>query len=111
MGLATQWIWDEPTAKSLNDLLAYHLSEAPFAGGIEDVFSWWIKLPIRAEDHPLKTVAVTLFSIVPHSAEVERLFSDLGGIQGVKWSNLAVETFEQLTTLWSHYSFNLWSRA
>ena len=35
MGLATQWIRDEPTAKSLNGLLAYHFSEAPFAGGIE----------------------------------------------------------------------------
>ncbi|KAG2366650.1 hypothetical protein BDR07DRAFT_1273829, partial [Suillus spraguei] len=39
-----------------------------------------------------------LFSIVPHAADVERLFSDLGGIQSVKCCNLTVRTFETFVT-------------
>ncbi|KAG2064222.1 hypothetical protein BDR04DRAFT_1181032, partial [Suillus decipiens] len=53
-------------------------------------------LPISAKTYPLKTLAITLFSIVPHAADVERLFSDLGGIQNVKRCNLTVRTFETL---------------
>jgi hypothetical protein len=34
--------------------------------------------------HLLKPFAIILFSIVPHTAKVKQLFSNLGGIQGVK---------------------------
>ncbi|KAG2368929.1 hypothetical protein BDR07DRAFT_1198175, partial [Suillus spraguei] len=50
-------------------------------------------------------LAITLFSIVPHAADVERLFSDLGGIQGVKRCNLTVRTFETLGKLRNNYTY------
>jgi hypothetical protein len=48
-----------------------------------DGLSWWENLPINSETHPLKAFAIIILSIVPHAAEVERLFSDLGGTQSV----------------------------
>ncbi|CAK5283387.1 unnamed protein product [Mycena citricolor] len=57
--------------------------------------------------HPLTTLAITLFSVVPHSANVERLFSGLSGIQGVKRCNLSVPTFEALGKLRNNYAFHL----
>ncbi|KAG2360242.1 hypothetical protein BDR07DRAFT_1290106, partial [Suillus spraguei] len=51
-------------------------------------------------------LAITLFSIVPHVADVEQLFSDLGGIQGVKCCNLTVRTFETLGKLHNNYSYH-----
>jgi hypothetical protein len=52
-------------------------------------------------------MAVTLFSIVPHSADIECLFSNLGGIQSVKQSNLSVWTMEDLGQLRVHYTHYL----
>ena len=71
---------------------------------------WWESLPISSTDHPLKAFAITLLSIVPHSAEVERLFSNLGGIQGVKRCNLTVRTFETLGKLRNNYAYHLYNR-
>ncbi|KAG2360537.1 hypothetical protein BDR07DRAFT_1412142 [Suillus spraguei] len=49
-----------------------------------------------SDTHPLKAFAIVILSIVPHAAEVERLFSDLGGTQSAKHCNLSVRTFETL---------------
>ncbi|KAJ6613697.1 hypothetical protein B0H10DRAFT_1692666, partial [Mycena sp. CBHHK59/15] len=54
---------------------------------------------------PLKTLAITLFSVVPHAVEVECLFSCLSGIQGVKHCNLTVSTFETLGKLCNNYAY------
>ena len=53
-----------------------------------------LPLPINSETHPLKAFAIIILSIVLHAAEVERLFSDLGGTQSVKRCNLSVNTFQ-----------------
>jgi len=58
--------------------------------------------------HPLKTFALTLLSIINHSAKVEHLFSDLGGIQGIKRCNLTTENFQKLGKLHKHYAHHLW---
>ncbi|KAG2068323.1 hypothetical protein BDR04DRAFT_1209137, partial [Suillus decipiens] len=50
---------------------------------------------------------ITLFSIVPHAADVERLF---GGIQSVKHCNLTVRTFETLGKLRNNYSYHVHQR-
>ncbi|KAF8525634.1 hypothetical protein JB92DRAFT_2701520, partial [Gautieria morchelliformis] len=49
------------------------------------------------------SLALTLFAIVPHAADVEWLFSGLGDIQSVKRSRLTVQNFEMLGMLRNHY--------
>ncbi|KAF9231857.1 hypothetical protein BU15DRAFT_90811 [Melanogaster broomeanus] len=76
--------WDSPTAtKLVDDMRAYNLSRAPFAGG-------------QANAHPLKNLAIRMLSIVPHVGDVKRLFSDLGSTQSPQRCNLSVQTFETL---------------
>jgi hypothetical protein len=41
---------------------------------------WWENLPISGKPYSLKSLAIMLFSIVPHATDVEQLFVDLGGI-------------------------------
>jgi hypothetical protein len=85
LGLARKWDWDAKTAgQMIDDMKEYHHCRGPFVGGCADAMEWWSSLPISSKQHPLKTLAITIFSIVPHAAEVERLFSDLGGVQGVR---------------------------
>lgn len=67
-------------------------------------------MPISADQHPLKTLAIVLFSVVPHAAEVEHLFSGLSGIQGVKRCNLSVPTFEILGKLRNNYAYHIYKR-
>ena len=49
-------------------------------------------------------MAIILFSLVSHTADVKCLFSNLGGIQGVQQSQLTVRTFETLGRLHCHYT-------
>ncbi|KAG1732833.1 hypothetical protein EDB19DRAFT_1246143 [Suillus lakei] len=44
-------------------------------------------------DHPL------IHFDVPHAADVERLFSDMGSTQSPKCCNLSVDTFEALAKI------------
>jgi len=82
LSLARQWRWGEQKAAALaKDLLDYHKCKGPFSGAMADGLQWWESLTASAEKHPLKALAITLLSVVPHAAEVERLFSNLGGIQ------------------------------
>ncbi|KAF7372617.1 DUF659 domain-containing protein [Mycena venus] len=78
--IAKQWKWEKLRAQRLCDgLRRYHQCKFPFAGSKKDAREWWEAIP--AENHEgIRTLAIALVSIVPHSAEVERLFSDLGGI-------------------------------
>jgi hypothetical protein len=41
-------------------------------------------------------MAIIILRIVPHAGDVERLFSDLGGVQDVKRVNLSMDTFESI---------------
>ena len=56
-------------------------------------------------------MAIIIFSLTPHSADVERLFSNLGGIQGVRRSRLSVDMFETLGQLWTYYTNQLHAKA
>jgi hypothetical protein len=89
----------------------YYQCKGPFAGGQADGLDWWENLPISAESHPLKALAITILSIVPHTADVERLFSQLGGTQSVKRCNLAVDTFETLGKCCANYAYHLYQRS
>jgi hypothetical protein len=66
-------------------------------------------LPTTADKNPLKALTIMIHSIVPHTAEVERLFSALGGTQSTKRCNLSVSTFETLGKLHANYSCHLYN--
>ncbi|KAJ7907275.1 hypothetical protein B0H13DRAFT_1517068, partial [Mycena leptocephala] len=59
---------------------AYYQARSPFAGGKGDARSWWESIP-KENREGIRTPAIVLASVVPHSADVEHLFSALGGIQ------------------------------
>ncbi|KAF7348928.1 DUF659 domain-containing protein [Mycena venus] len=109
--IAKMWKWDSKQAGMLmEDLQQYYLCKGVFAGGTADAKEWWEGLPISGSKNPLKTLAVVLFSVVPHAAEVERLFSGLSRIQGVKRCNFTVPTFEALGKLRNNYSYHIYQR-
>ena len=83
----------------LRDIKGYFHAHAPLQGGEADGRDWWKSLLVSITSHPLKALAIKLFSIVPHVAEVEHFFSNLGGIQSVKCSHLTVSHVETLGTL------------
>ncbi|KAK7045151.1 ribonuclease H-like domain-containing protein [Favolaschia claudopus] len=109
--IAMKWKWNANRAGLLmEDMQNYYLCKGVFAGSTADAKEWWEGLPISGEKNPLKVLAITLFSIVPHAAEVERLFSGLSGIQGVKRCNLSVPTFESLGKLRNNYSYHIYQQ-
>jgi hypothetical protein len=106
--IARQWHWDEGRVDQLvEDLKQYYHCKNAFTRGQANAMKWWENLEISADQHPIKALAITIFAIVPHSADVDRLFSDLTGIQGVKRCNLTVETFETLGKLQANYNYHL----
>ena len=110
--IARQWRWSAAKAKQLLvDMELYYHSKAPFIGGHTQARVWWGELSVSAEEHPIKSLGIIFASIVPHSADVERLFSDLGGVQGVRRCNLTVDTFQTLGKLRAHYTHQIHLRA
>ncbi|KAI0073357.1 hypothetical protein K474DRAFT_1603514 [Panus rudis PR-1116 ss-1] len=99
---------EEDASALIEDLKQYRQCKGPFVGAGGDAKEWWED--IDGEKHPLQRIAILLHSVVPHAAEVERLFSNLGGIQGRRRSNLTVENFKKLGVLRNHYSYLLWER-
>ncbi|KAG2122855.1 hypothetical protein BD769DRAFT_958505 [Suillus cothurnatus] len=55
--------------------------------------------------------AITLLSIVPHAADVERLFSDKGSTQSPKRCNLSVNTFEALAKIQANLRYHSHQKA
>jgi hypothetical protein len=107
--IAKRWGWSEQTAHLLyDDLCCYFQSKQPFAGGMKDRLDWWENLPVSTEKHLLKAMAIVLLSIVPHTAEIKRLFSALGSTQSAYQCNLATDTFEVLAKLRGYYCYQLW---
>jgi hypothetical protein len=87
----------------MDDIYSYHWAEKEFKGSSDDAREWWTN--VRGSDdheHVLKSMALILHGLVPHAAEVERLFSSLGAIQGDYRTSLKAQTFEQLGMLRSY---------
>lgn len=106
--IVKNWNWSKVLAGKLaKDLKAYYLGQDPFSGGKADGKDWWESLVCTVTDHPLKAFAVKLFSIVPHAAEVEHFFSNLGGIQSVRRSRLTVAHMQTFGMLRNHYTRQL----
>ncbi|KAJ3501877.1 hypothetical protein NMY22_g18775 [Coprinellus aureogranulatus] len=112
MKVALQWRWDVARASLLVDnIKQYHKHARPFNSNSHDALDWWESLGLAPEQYPIKTLAIRILSIVPHAAEVERLFADLGGVQGVHRCNLTVPNFETLAKLRSNYKRAIFERA
>jgi hypothetical protein len=78
--IARQWRWDQEKAGRLvEDLKQYYNCKGQFVGK-PDGKEWWESLEVSTDKHPLKAFTITILSIIPHSANVKHLFSDLGGI-------------------------------
>jgi hypothetical protein len=110
LGIEKQWKWSKVQANRLqDDLKQYYQCKGMFIGGHKDALTWWENLPTTAEKNPLKALAITIHSIVPHAAEVEHLFLALGGTQSMKRCNLSVSTFETLGKLCANHSHHLYN--
>lgn len=102
--VANKWKWSQPAALQLvKDLKDYQEAKGVYQGGLVDGQKWWKNLVLDGAKHPIRNMAINLFNIVPHSAEVERLFSDLNSIQGKRRTALAVDTLRSLGRLRCHY--------
>lgn len=107
--IAKKWSWPEEDARKLvDDMQQYNQCKGPFAGGKADGLDWWMNLAVGAAAHPLKALAINILSIIPHAADVERLFSQLGGVQTAKRCNLTVDTFATLGKCRANYAFHLY---
>ncbi|KAF8991925.1 hypothetical protein BDQ17DRAFT_1432726 [Cyathus striatus] len=85
--IAEKWGWAQINAEQLlKDIQAYANEEAPFTGSKADAIAWWKSVNIGF--HPIQVFALKMMSIVPHVAEVEHFFSNLGGVQSMKRSQL-----------------------
>lgn len=102
---AEKWEWDfEVTLKLVENLNGYLSGEKPFIGVSKDPRKWWASLYVRADECPLKSMALILLSLVPHAADVERQFSSLGGTQGKRRTRLKVSSLEKLARMRGHYN-------
>ncbi|KAH9910897.1 uncharacterized protein BXZ73DRAFT_57504 [Epithele typhae] len=109
--IAKKWKWNKAKAKALQaDLAAYHRGEKPFDGGERDALTWWRNSRIDGQKHPLKVLAITLHTIVPHAAEIEKVFSGLGCTQSARRCRLNVETFEKLGKIRTNLHMHLQAR-
>ncbi|RDB15798.1 hypothetical protein Hypma_003642 [Hypsizygus marmoreus] len=104
LDLAQRWGWSMDQATQLvTDIKDYYHGRGPFQGGHRNAAEWWGSLSVSVSKRPLKAFAIKIFKIVPHAAEVERFFSNLGGVQTMKRSKLTVPHLETLGMLRNHY--------
>jgi hypothetical protein len=109
LGIAKQWRWGPDKAKKLaEDIKAYNQFKSPFSGKANTAKEWWEEIP--AQHAGIKALAIVLHSIVPHSADVERLFSELGGIQSPHRNGWLVDTMEKVGRIRSHLSYQLFEK-
>ncbi|PKB94031.1 hypothetical protein RhiirA5_439727 [Rhizophagus irregularis] len=66
--------------------------------------TWWMS----CDDQPpyLKQLALKMFSVVPHSASCERMFSALGWLYGKKRTTLDINTVEAMAKIRHFYQNN-----
>ena len=70
--IAKKWNWSKTRAEQLKvDIGLYYRGEAPFDGGERDALKWWKNSHIDAQWHPLKALAITIHTIVPHATKIE----------------------------------------
>jgi len=96
----------QSTMKLLSQLMKYNSGDAPynlpFAGGFMTPNLWWES----AEDcigSELKTLAIRLLSVTPHSAACERTFSIFGWIHSKTRNRLQLGRLEAMGKMYLYY--------
>ena len=110
LNIAKRLGWDEIVSRKLvTDIIDYEKERGPFSiqSGRSNPVQWWDRLSVVDLAHPLRMFAILILSIVPHAAEVERLFSNLGGVQSVRRSRMTIEVLSMLGTIRSQYAAEL----
>lgn len=87
----------------------YELKLDPYDQGfdkqIETPMSWW--LSIKDKYNYLYEIAIMIFSITPHSAGCERIFSTLGWLYGKRRQRLGLLKIEAMAKIRSFYISNI----
>lgn len=78
--------------------------DASYICDIDTPLKWWktceMKLPY------LQHLAIKLFSISPHDASCERVWSVCGWIHGARRTNILVKNLDAIAQIHSHYIVN-----
>lgn len=86
----------------------FHLQAIPFnakySSQINKPYSWWK----MCEPSPpyLQLLALKLFSVIPHAASCERVWSICGWMVGKRRTQLSVENLESMAKIHSYYIAN-----
>ncbi|EXX63970.1 hypothetical protein RirG_147300 [Rhizophagus irregularis DAOM 197198w] len=99
--------------RSCNRLLAqirnYELQKSLYNQEIDShlktPISWWLKIKDKYDYLP--ALAIIVFSITPHSAECERIFSTLGWLYGTRRQRLGLLKVEAMAKIRSFYVSNI----
>lgn len=92
----------------MHQMRQYRKRENPFdieIGSAEIPYTWWLSLEDsfpKNEDY-LVQLALKLFSVTPHAAGCERIWSNLGWIYGKRRTRLGLSKIENMYKLSSYY--------
>lgn len=95
----------------MHQMKKYRTREKPFdikASVSETPYTWWFSLEDnfpKGEDY-LVQLALKLFSVTPHAAGCERVWSNLGWIYGKRRTRLGLNKIENMYKLSSYYHSN-----
>ncbi|CAG8709237.1 40881_t:CDS:2, partial [Gigaspora margarita] len=98
---------------SLKDLLAQSHTTSLIAEELEKIIEiienpsvWWFSLEdnFSKNEAYLVQLALKLFSVIPHTARVECVWSRLGWIYGTRWNRLGLHKIENMQKLAFYYN-------
>ncbi|KAJ7789246.1 hypothetical protein B0H14DRAFT_2627407, partial [Mycena olivaceomarginata] len=108
--IARQWRWPEAKARQLvKDLKSYYQCKSPFAGGQKTHGNGGRQFRGRATER-CETCPSSWHLLSHISADVERLFSELGGIQTPRRNLMSVDTMEKVGKIRSRLNYELHER-
>ena len=95
----------------MHQMKRYRKRENPFdveMGAVETPYTWWFSIEDsfpKNEDY-LVQLALKLFSVTPHAAGCERVWSSLGWIYGKRRTRLGLNKVENMYKLSAYYHAN-----
>ncbi|CAG8628466.1 16073_t:CDS:2 [Rhizophagus irregularis] len=96
----------------MHQMKQYRIREKPFdieMGDTETPYTWWFSIEDsfpKDEDY-LVQLALKLFSVTPHAAGCERVWSSLGWIYGKRRTRLGLNKVENMYKLSAYYHANV----
>lgn len=102
---------DAERCELMHQIKQYRTRQEPFdirIGASEIPYTWWFSLEDcfpKGEDY-LVQLALKLFSVTPHAAGCERVWSSLGWIYGKRRNRLGLNKIENMYKLSAYYHAN-----